>query len=62
MRKEAEEKLKEMEEEAKAAWKNVDELDYHLLNSYMDSEDKWKRVLGQDLYKQQNLNISPNAR
>jgi hypothetical protein len=39
------------EKEAKAAFKMPDELNYNLLNQYMDQNDKWKKALGTDLYK-----------
>ena len=41
-----------MEQEAAAAWKAKDELTYNLLSKFMDHEDKWKKTLGQDLYKE----------
>jgi hypothetical protein len=40
-----------MEQEAAAAWKNKDEVSYNLLSKFMDKEDRWKKALGQDLYK-----------
>ena len=40
-----------MEQEAAAAWKNKDEVSYNLLSKFMEKEDKWKRTLGNDLYK-----------
>ena len=41
-----------MEQEAAAAWKGKDELTYNLLSKFMDQEDKWKKTIGQDLYRE----------
>jgi len=40
-----------MDQEAHAAWKRIEELDYNLICPYMDHEDKWKKSIGPDLYK-----------
>lgn len=40
-----------MEQEAKAAFKKPEELEYNLLCPFMDQKDKWKQALGADLYK-----------
>lgn len=40
-----------LEQEAEANFKRPEELDYHLFNPYMDNDDKWKKSIGQDLYK-----------
>ena len=45
------------EQEASAAWKQIEELNYNLINKFMDNEDKWRQQLGQDLYKTNNLNV-----
>lgn len=52
------------EQEASAAWKTSEELDYNLMNKFMDSEDKWRKTLGQDLYKDKanSLSVDPSAR
>lgn len=34
------------EQEESAAWKTSEELEYNLMNKYMDSEDKWRKNLG----------------
>ena len=34
------------EQEAAAAYKNLDEMETNLLNKFMEQEDKWKRSLG----------------
>jgi hypothetical protein len=39
------------EQEASAAWKNIEELNYNLISKFMDNEDKWRLQLGQNLYK-----------
>jgi hypothetical protein len=50
------------ESEASAAWKNIEELNYNLISKYMDTQDKWRLKLGQDLYKQTNLSVDPGMR
>lgn len=30
------------EQEASAAWKQIEELNYNLINKFMDNEDKWR--------------------
>ena len=45
-------KKENFEKNAKAAWKELRQLDYNLVNKYMDQEDKWRIVLGNDLYKE----------
>lgn len=32
------------------------------MNNYMDTQDKWKKSIGSDLYKQTNLNVNPSMR
>lgn len=49
------------EQEAAAAWKNKDEVAYNLLSKFMDQEDKWKRTLGQDLYKEKANMLAVDA-
>ena len=53
-----------MEQEAAAAWKNKDEIAYNLLSKFMDQEDKWKKTIGQDLYKEKAnmLAVDPSMR
>lgn len=51
-----------MEQEAKAAFKKQEELDYNLICPYMDHQDKWRQAMGSELYKQTTLNISPGMR
>ena len=53
-----------MEQEAQAAWKRKEEVHYNLLSKYMDQEDKWKKTLGQDLYKDKGnmLAVDPAMR
>lgn len=51
-----------MEQEASAAWKRTDELNYNLKSQYMDHEDKWKATVGPDLYKITNLNVDSQMR
>ena len=51
-----------MAEEASAAWKKTDEIEHNLICPYMDHEDKWKKSIGPDLYKQTNLNVDPSMR
>lgn len=41
-----------MEHEAKAAWKKTDQLNYNLKSTFMDQEDKWKKTIGSELYKE----------
>ena len=40
-----------MEQEAKAAFKQPEELDYNLKSGFMENEDKWRVAMGPDLYK-----------
>lgn len=49
------------EQEESAAWKTSEELEYNLMNKYMDSEDKWRKNLGQDLYKDKASILSVDA-
>ena len=51
-----------MEQEASAVWKKTEELNYNLKSEFMDHEDKWRRALGSDLYKQTNSNVDPSMR
>lgn len=53
-----------MEQNKEANWKKSSELDYNLNSKYMDFEDKWKKALGQDLYKEKatNLAVDPQMR
>lgn len=51
-----------MEAEIQANFKKPEELEYNLLCPYMENEDKWRKYLGQDLYKQNNLNVTPQMR
>ena len=52
------------EKNAKAAWKELKKLNYNLMNKHMDQDDKWRLILGQDLYKEKsnNLNVDTQAR
>ena len=53
-----------MEQEAAAAWKKKEEITYNLLSKFMDQEDKWKKTIGQDLYKEKAnmLAVDPSMR
>lgn len=51
-----------MEQEASVVWKKTEELNYNLKSEFMDHEDKWRRALGSDLYKQTNSNVDPSMR
>ena len=50
------------EQESAEAWKKIDEIECDLSSSYMDHEDKWKKALGANLYKQTNLNVDGGQR
>lgn len=52
------------ENEAEAAWKNTEELKYNLQSKYMEQEDKWKKSLGPELYKEKAsiLNVDTQSR
>ena len=54
----------EMAANANAKWKKIEELDYNLISKFMDSEDKWRQTLGQDLYKDRAnaLSVDPTMR
>lgn len=56
------EKQAMMEKEAITSFKKPEELDYNLICPYMDQEDKWKKALGNDLYKVTNLNVNASLR
>lgn len=56
------EKQAMMEQEAIMSFKKPEELDYNLKCQYMDQEDKWRKALGNDLYKVTNLNVNATMR
>lgn len=51
-----------LDAETSANFKKQEELSYNLFCPYMDQEDKWKKALGQDLYKQNTVAIHPSMR
>ena len=55
------EKKQKMLAQAEADWKTIDQLTHNLNSQFMDYEDKWRQVLGSNLYKDMASNLGVDS-